>query len=517
LYLDLDVRTLRRVNATKVIKPDRAPSTKALLFVVCLAQFMVILDVAVVNVALPSMRDDLHFSTTGLQWVVNAYTLTFAGFLMLGGRSADLLGRRRVFVAGTALFALSSLACALADSRGLLISARALQGLGGAVVSPATLSIITSALPEGPERNRGLGAWAAIGGLGASSGALLGGVLTQTLGWPAIFAVNVPLGAIVIILALRVLPTEVRAVGPRHFDVTGALLATAGLVSLTYGIVRTDALGWGSAGVLAPLALAVALISGFAFVEARVAEAPLVPLSIFKLSQLRAANLVVMLMYAALFSMFFFVTLFLQQVLGDDALQAGLSFLPITLSVFTASSLAPRLVARFGVRRVVTSGLLCATAGLLLLTGVRPGAGYVAVVLPGGVLAGLGMGLGLVPSTIAAMQGVPRTRSGLASGLLNTSRLFGGALGLAVLSTIAAAHTRSELGVGVGAARALTDGFELAFVVGALFCIAGAGVAALLLRAQPESTQVAPSAVDPASDRDRDRDRDPAEAEALAA
>ena len=499
------------MNATNAAKNDRAlsidtlknrrtPSTNALLFVVCLAQFMVILDVAVVNVALPSMRDDLHFSTAGLQWVVNAYTLTFAGFLMLGGRSADLLGRRRVFVAGTALFALSSLACAAADSRGLLIAARGLQGLGGAVVSPATLSIITSALPEGPERNRGLGAWAAIGGLGASSGALLGGVLTQTLGWPAIFAVNVPLGVLVIILAVRVLPADAAPVGPRHFDVTGALLGTAGLVSLTYGIVRTDALGWSSPGVLAPLALAVALISAFLLVEARFAEAPLVPLSIFRRSQLRAANLVVVLMYAALFAMFFFVTLYLQQVLGDDALQAGISFLPITLSVFTASSLAPRLVARFGVRRVVTFGLLCATAGLLLLTRVRPGGSYFAVVLPGGVLSGLGMGLGLVPSTIAALQGVPRTQSGLASGLLNTSRLFGGALGLAVLSTIAAAHTRAELSVGT--ARALTDGFVLAFVVGALFCIAAAAVAALALAGQPGQTELAPAAVDPEPEHD---------------
>ncbi len=226
-----------------------------MLAVVCLAQFMVILDVAVVNVALPSMRDGLHFSTTGLQWVVNAYTITFAGFLMLGGRLADLLGRRRVFIAGTALFVLASLACAVSDSRALLIGARALQGFGGAIVSPATLAIITSSLPEGPERNRGLAAWGAIGGLGASSGALLGGLLTQIFGWPAIFAINVPVGAVVIALGLRVIPEDLRLVGPRHFDATGAALMTAGLVSLTYGIVRTDALGWGSPIVLGALAV----------------------------------------------------------------------------------------------------------------------------------------------------------------------------------------------------------------------------------------------------------------------
>jgi EmrB/QacA subfamily drug resistance transporter len=476
------------VNATKTLLSRRTGSTNALLFVVCLAQFMVILDVAVVNIALPAMRDGLHFSTTGLQWIVNAYTITFAGFMLLGARAADLLGRRRVFVAGVTLFALSSLACATADSRAMLIAVRALQGFAGGVVSPATLSIITSSLREGPERNRGLGLWAAIGGLGASSGALLGGVLTQELGWPAIFAINVPIGALVVALAPRVIPADLRRVGPRHFDLTGAVLITAGLVGLTYGIVRSDALGWGSAGVLVPLALGVLLIAGFLIVEARVAVSPLVPLSIFRLPQLRTANTVVVLMYAALFSMFFFVTIYLQQVLGDNALQAGLSFLPVTLSVFAGSSLAPRLVARLGVRGVMTLGMLLATGGLLLLAGVRPGGSYFAVVAPGGILSGLGMGLTLVSSTIAATQGVPRTQSGLASGLLNTSRLFGGALGLAVLSTIAASSSR---GAGGGSALAMTDGFTVAFEIGAAITLLAAILASLGVRRRPE-TAVAP-------------------------
>jgi EmrB/QacA subfamily drug resistance transporter len=463
------------------MRQARPTSTKAVLVVVCLAQFMVILDVSVVNIALPSMRSGLHFSTAGLQWVVNAYTIAFAGFLMLGARAADLLGRRRVLLAGTALFVVASLACAFASSPALLIGARSLQGLGGAIVSPTTLSIITSSVPEGPERNRGLGLWAALGGLGASSGALLGGLLTQAFGWPAIFAINAPIGAIVIALGLRVIPVDVRRHGPRHFDVTGALLVTAGLVALTYGIVRTDVLGWGSIGVLGPLAAAIALIATFLVVEGRVATAPLVPLSIFKLSGLRAANLVVILMYAALFSSFFFITLYLQQVLGDGALKAGLSFLPMTLAVFAGSSLAPRLVARFGVRPVVTSGMVSAAAGLMLFTGVRPGGSYLTLVLPGAVLAGLGMGLGLVSSTIAATGGVPREQSGLASGLLNMSRLFGGALGLAVLSTLATSETHSSLGVSSG--QALTNGFGLAFRAGALFCAAGALLAVFGLRA----------------------------------
>ena len=341
---------------------------------VCLAQFMVILDVAVVNVALPSMRNSLHFSTTGLQWIVNAYTITFAGFLMLGGRSADLLGRRRVFIAGTALFAFSSLACALADSRGLLIGARALQGFGGAVVSPATLSIITSSLREGPERNRGLGLWGAIGGLGASSGALLGGILTQTLGWPAIFAINVPLGIVVIALSLRVIPTDIRATGPRHFDVDrgAARDRRSGGAHVRDRPHRRARLGLDgrarAAGGRGRRCWARSRSSKPGSRRRRWCRcrssgcascAPRTPSSCC--------------MYSALFSMFFFVTLYLQQVLGDDALMAGLSFLPMTLSVFTASSLAPRLVARFGVRTVVTTGMVSATAGLLLLAGVTPG------------------------------------------------------------------------------------------------------------------------------------------------
>jgi EmrB/QacA subfamily drug resistance transporter len=469
------------VNATTRTQNSGPRSTNLLLFVVCLAQFMVILDVSIVNVALPSIHNGLHFSTTGLQWVVNAYTLTFAGFLLLGGRAADLLGRRLVFVTGTAAFAICSLLCALASSRGMLLGARALQGLAGAALSPATLSIITSTFREGAERNRGLGAWGAMGGLGASSGALLGGILTQSFSWPAIFAVNVPLGALVIALGLRVIPAggarDLDA--ERHFDVTGAVFVTAGLALATFGIVRTDTLGWGSPGVLVPLAAAIALLGAFVYVEQRVASAPLMPMAIFRLKQLRAANLIVTLMYMGLFSMFFFITLYLQQVLHYDALDAGFAFLPMTLSVFSGSTLAPRLVSRFGLRRVLAAGMLFATAGLLLFTGVRPGGSYVVQVLPGAILSGLGMGLSLVSGTVAAVQGVPQRQSGLASGLLNTSRLVGGALGLAILSTIAASQTRAS--VGVGALQALTNGFSIAFTVGAMFTLAGAVLAIVLL------------------------------------
>jgi EmrB/QacA subfamily drug resistance transporter len=500
LYLDKTAPTLPRMPLRIRSRNSRFSAGDALLFVVCLAQFMVILDVAVVNVALPAMRHSLGFSTTGLQWVVNSYTLTFAGFLLLGGRCADLLGRRRVFLAGTVLFSAASLASAVADSQALLLGARALQGFGGAILSPVTLSIITSSLPEGPQRNRGVGAWGAVGGLGASSGALLGGVLTQALGWPAIFAVNVPLGALVVLLGLRVIPADgARQSG--HFDAAGAVLVTTALVALTYGIVRSGEFGWGSSGVLEPLAGGVVVLTAFLILEGRFSRAPLMPLSIFRLGQLRAANLIVALMYAALFSMFFFVTLYLQQVLGDDALQAGLSFLPVTGSVFTASFFAPRLVARFGVARVASTGMLSAAAGLTILTGVHPGGSYVGLVLPGGMLSGLGMGLGLVSGTIAATQGVPAAQSGLASGLLNTARLFGGALGLAVLSTIA---TGAEGGANAAPAQRLTDGFGAAFEVGAALCLVAAVVAALALGragrgAPPVAVEVTPGEPGPAS------------------
>jgi EmrB/QacA subfamily drug resistance transporter len=467
------------MNATTSLLARRVSAKTALLLIVCLAQFMVILDVSIVNVALPSMRSGLHFSTTGLQWVVNLYTLTFAGFLMLGGRCADLLGRRRVFLAGTALFTLSSLACALASSRGLLLTARTLQGVGGAVLSPATLAIVTSSFAAGAERNRAVGMWGAMGALGGSSGVLLGGVFTQAFGWPAIFAINVPLGLVILALAPRLVPAD----GKRQmgdFDVAGAVLITASLISLTFGIVRTDTLGWGSPGVLGPLAGGVVLLAAFLVVEGRLAKAPLIPLSVLRLGRLRAANLVVALLYAGFFPVWFFLTLYVQEVLHFDPIEAGLSFLPMTGSIFLASTIAPRAVGRYGPRRVIAGGMSLATVGMLLLIGVSPAGSYAADVLPGALLTAIGMGFALVPSTIVAMQALPSSQSGIGSGLLNTSRLMGGALGLAILSTIAAAQTRAD--IAAGAAHALTNGFDLAFGVGAAFTLAGALLAAMRLR-----------------------------------
>jgi EmrB/QacA subfamily drug resistance transporter len=466
-------------NRIRARTGDRAG---VLLVLVCLAQFMVILDVSIVNVALPSIRSGLHFSTTGLQWVVNAYTLTFAGLLMLGGRAADLLGRRRVFIGGTALFALASLACALAASRGLLIAARTVQGVGGAIISPASLAIIATSFPEGRARNRALGVWGAIGGIGATCGVLLGGILTQTLGWPSIFLINFPIGLAVLLLAPAIVPEGRRSEAQRNFDVTGALLVTGGLMAVVYGIVRTDTHGWGSTGVIGPIALGILALLAFVAVEGRFASAPLMPLGLFRSHSLRAANLIVFLLGLAVFAMWFIVSLYLQQIRHLDALETGFAFLPMTLAIITAASLAPRLVARVGVRRLIAAGMAITAAGLALLSGVTPGSSYFTYVLLGGLLAAIGMGLSMVPATIVAVQGVPAHQSGLASGLVNTSRLMGGALGLAVLSTIAAARTHAELLSGVASQTATTHGYELAFRVGALMALAGAVSAAALLR-----------------------------------
>jgi EmrB/QacA subfamily drug resistance transporter len=480
------------VNPVTATRSLAQRNSNGLLVLLCLAQYMVILDVSIVNVALPAIHDDLDFSTAGLQWVVNAYTLTFAGFLMLGGRASDLLGRRRVFLAGTGVFVLASLLSALAGSQAVLIGARSLQGVGAAIISPASLAIIATSFDEGRDRNRALGVWGAMAGLGGSSGVLLGGILTQGIGWPAIFLINVPIGLIVLFLAPRMVP-EGRGEGVgRHFDAAGAITVTAGLTALVYGIVRTDTLSWGSPGVLVPLAFGVALLTLFVVIEGKLSPDPLIPLRIFSMQRLRSANLVIILLYSGFFAMWFFLSLYLQQVHHYGALKTGVAFLPMTLAIVAASSFAPRLVARYGVRNVVTLGMLLVTAGLTLFTELEPGSSYVLHFLPAGLLAAVGLGFSLVPATIAAVQGVPAQESGLASGVINTSRLVGGALGLAVLSTIATSLTDSQLSDGVATAQAQTDGYQLAFAIGAAFCLLGAIAAATLLGRRAEvSAQLA--------------------------
>jgi EmrB/QacA subfamily drug resistance transporter len=440
----------------------------------CIGQFMVILDVSVVNVALPSIKADLGFSGTDLQWVVNAYTLTFAGFLLLGGRAADLLGRRAVFTFGLLLFAVASLVGGLAPSGGLLVAARALQGVGGAVVAPASLSIITSTFTEGGERNKAVGAWGAMGGVGGASGSILGGVLTQGLSWRWILFINVPIGLISALLTMRV----VQAARPegswrRNLDVAGALSVTAGLVVLTYGIVRTDVNGWGSTRSIVTFAIAAALLALSLFIEARVAVAPLLPLRLFRSRHLSSANFVVFMLGCSAFAMWYFVSLYLQQVLGYSPIEAGLAFLPMASLIAVASTFSGRVAGRIGAGPVLAVGMGMIAAGMLIFGRVPVDGTYVSDVLLPSFLVAIGIGLAFVPVTIAAMAGVEPREQGVASGLVNTSRQVGGSLGLAVLATVATERTSSLVGH-ESTHAALTSGFHHAFVLGAIFAGVGA-------------------------------------------
>jgi EmrB/QacA subfamily drug resistance transporter len=459
----------------------QTPHLRATLLLACLAQFMVILDVSVVNVALPAIRGGLHFSEQDLQWVVNAYTVTFAGFLLLGGRAADLLGRRRVFVFGLALFAVASLAGGVADSQGLLIAARAVQGLGGAVIAPASLSILTTTFAEGEARNRAVGIWGAMGGAGGAAGVLLGGVLTELLGWRWILFINVPIGLAAALLAHRLIVAHAPAQRRRDFDLTGALTATVGLSLLVLGIVRTDVTGWGSASTLAIVGAGVVLLVAFVAVEGRFAKSPLMPLRIYASRTLSASNVIVLLVGGASFGMWFFLSLYLQQVLGYSAIRAGLAFLPMTLCIVVGSALASRLVTRIGAKPLLVAGMSALTLGLALFTAVSATGTYLGSVLVPSLLVAIGIGLAFVPATISAVAGVAPHEAGLASGLVNTSRLFGGALGLAILAALATARTNSDLhrtGGGVHAVHAaLTGGFQLAFLVAAAFALIGGLVA----------------------------------------
>jgi EmrB/QacA subfamily drug resistance transporter len=449
------------------------------LFLCCLAQFMIILDVSVVNVALPSIRSDLGFSATDLQWVINAYTLTFAGFLLLGGRAADLLGQRRIFVSGLLLFALASLAGGLSQSQTVLVLARGLQGLGGAVVAPVTLSILTTTFREGHERNRALAAWGMMGAAGGAAGVLIGGVLTDLLGWQWILFINVPIGILAALAAQRfIVESEITAAGTRHYDAAGALTVTAGLLIVTYAIVRTDVNGWGSAATLVTMAVGIAFLLAFVLIEGKLSRRPLVPLGIFRTGSLTAANVVVFFMGAAVFAMWYFVSLYLQEVLGYSPIRAGLAFLPMTVSIIVATSLARRFIGSFGAGKVLAGGMTLVAIGMVLFSTVPADGSFLADVFVPGVITALGLGFSFVPVTIAAMAGVEAPQSGLASGLVNTSRQFGGSLGLAILATIASQHTRTVAGGGRIDGTALTAGFHSAFLVGAGFAVVGALVAA---------------------------------------
>jgi EmrB/QacA subfamily drug resistance transporter len=442
---------------------------------------MVILDATVVNVALPTIKRELGFSEQSLSWVLNAYTLVFGGFLLLGGRLADRLGRRLVFAAGIGLFSAASLICGLSQSEGMLLVARGVQGLGGALVSPAALSILLTTFAEGPERNHALAVWGAIAGAGGAVGLLLGGVIVEVLSWRWVFFINVPIGAVVLALAPRIVP-ESRAASARRggYDVGGAVVITLGTIALVFTLIEADGWGWTSARTLTGFAVAIVLVVAFVAIERR-HEDPLVPLRIFSNRSLAASNATLLVVAAALFGVFFFCTLYLQQVLGYSALETGVAYLPLSLTIIAASTLASRVVDRFTPKPVLAAGLLVSTVGFVLLTRVSGHGDYASHVLPAMIVLGTGLGMSFVPITISATNGVAAGDSGLASGLINATQQVGGSLGLAILSSVSTSRTTSALQGGATLPSALTHGFKGAFIVAAGLCALGLVVGLALL------------------------------------
>jgi EmrB/QacA subfamily drug resistance transporter len=451
-------------------------------------QFMVVLDIAIVNVALPSIQVDLGFSQENLQWVISAYALFFGGFLLLGGRAADLLGRRRLFIAGLVLFSVASLLSGLAWSDESLIIARAAQGLGAAVITPAALSILMTTFSEGRDRNTALGVWGAVGAFGAVAGVLLGGIFTDWLSWEWIFYINVPVGLAAIALT-PVLLLESRDAHVKSFDAAGAVLVTGGLVTLVYAITQASDYGWGSVETIGLFVAAGVLLAAFLGWESRVRE-PLMPFSIFRIRTVSAANIAGLILGTVTFSMFLMLTLYMQQVLGYSPMKTGLAYLAVAVSAIVTSTIAAQLVTRVGVKPTIAAGMTFLTIGLLYFTQVSVGGTYLGDLLPGFLIIAAGLGFSFVPISIAALAGVQPSEAGLASGLFNTSQQIGGALGIAVLSTIATTKTDNGVESGTPLPQALVDGFESAFIWGAIIAAAGIVVALVLVRRRDLEAQV---------------------------
>jgi EmrB/QacA subfamily drug resistance transporter len=446
-----------------------------------------VLDASIVNVALPTIGRALHFTESDLPWVVNAYVLTFGGFLLLGGRMADVLGRRRVFIGGLLLVAAASLAAGFAANEGQLIAARAAQGLGAAIISPSALSIVTTTFRDGAERNKALGAWGAVAGAGGAAGVLLGGILTDGLGWEWVLWINVPVALVVAALAPGLIAESRSESTSRHFDTAGAISVTAGLSILVYAIVDATDAGWGSLQTLGLIGVATALIAGFVAIEHR-SQAPLMPFRIFRLRTLTGANIVGLLVGGSLFSMFFFITLYMQQVLGYSAIHAGLSYVPLAVSIMIAAGIGSQLVTRVGYKPVLAAGMVFIAAALVWFSRVSVGGGFMTDILGPSLLAATGLGFAFVTTTIAAVSGVRDQESGLASGLINTSQQVGGALGLALLATIANSRTDHLMASAGGDPSALTnalnEGFQSAFLGGAVIAALGLVLTLVLIRSR---------------------------------
>ena len=455
------------------------------LILLCVAQFVVVLDASIVNVALPTIGNALKFTESNLPWVVNAYVLTFGGFLLLGGRMADLLGRRVVFMSGLVLFALASLAGGLATNSGQLIAARAVQGLGAAILSPAALSIVTTTFRDGAERNKALGVWGAVAGSGGAAGVLLGGVLTDGLGWQWVLWVNVPIGLIAAAIAPSLIAESRSDSDRRHFDFAGAVSITAGLSVLVYALVDANNAGWGSARTIGLLTAAVALIAAFVGIERR-SRSPLVPFRIFRLRTLRGANVVGLLVGASLFSMFFYISLYMQQVLGYSPIKAGLSYLPLAVSIIVSAGIASQLVTRIGFKQVLAVGMALIATALVWFSQISVHGSFLGDILGPSLLAAVGLGFAFVTTTIAAVSGVGDSEAGLASGLINTTQQVGGALGLAILSAISISITGSSR-----VPQVLTDGFHSAFLAGAGIAAIGLVATLTLIRGSDSRAHVA--------------------------
>jgi EmrB/QacA subfamily drug resistance transporter len=462
------------------------------LAVIVAAQFMVVLDIAIVNVALPSIKNDLHFTQESLQWVITAYAILFGGVLLLGGRMADLLGRRRLFMGGLALFTVSSLLNGLAWSEGSLIGFRALQGLGGALLAPAALSILTTMFREGRERNLALGIWGAASGSGGAAGVLLGGVLTSSLSWSWIFFVNVPVGAVILAVSPWLLRESKAELDHRHFDTAGAASITGGLMLLVYAMTRATEHGWSSATTISLLAASAALVGAFVVIELR-SKAPLLPMRIFRLRSLAGANASGLLLSSALFSQFFLLTLYMQEVLHYSALKTGVAYIALTLTIITFSTVAQGLVTRVGVRRVLPIGMAIAAGTLVLFAQVPVHGHYFWNLFPAFVLGGVGLALAFVPMQIGGLTGVSQSDAGVASGLINTSQQIGGAIGLAAATTVATTFTNrfvdSHPGTNALSGSALTHGFEITFYVLAAVAAIGAVLAAVLIESPSKESE----------------------------
>ncbi len=463
------------------------------LILLCMTQFMVVLDASIVNVALPSIGEALQFSQENLSWVINGYVLTFGGFLLLGGRLADLLGRRRIFMIGLGVIAVASLAAGFASTEGQLIAARAAQGLGAAIISPAALSIVSTIFSDGAERNKALGAWGAVAGAGGAAGVLLGGILTDGLGWEWVLWVNVPVALVVLALTPRLIPESRSESATRHFDTLGAVTITAALSILVYGIVDAEQAGWGSAQTIGLLGASALLLGLFVVIERR-SQAPLVPFGIFRKRTLTGANAVGLLVGASLFSMFFFITLYMQQVLGYSAIEAGLAYLPLSVAIIISAGVASQLVTRVGFKTVLAAGMLLIAGGLAWFSQVSVGGSFTSDILGPSLLAAVGLGFSFVPTTIAAVSGIEDREQGLASGLINTSQQIGGALGLAVLATVANSKT-TEVMAGAGGdpsqlPNALVEGFQSAFLGGAVIALLGFVLTLVLIRSRDSRAHV---------------------------